>query len=369
MTMIGDRSRDGGRTEDRLVAAIEPLRHLALAHAVYALLDTGLADTLADTPGASLDDLAARHSFAPDRLLGYLHYLRNEGYVVEQDGGWSLGAPGAEAAVFRPWYQLLVGGYAQTFAALGPTLAADADWAGRNGGEVGAGACGMSMFDAVPLADRILETVTGPARDTPVTVIDCGCGDGRFLAELARRRPGLRGVGLEPDPAGVALARATAAEPDFRDRMRIQQGGALDAPSVEPPPEGPVVYLAAFVLQEVLEQDGEDAVVELLSTVTADRDDVWWLVLEVDHQPDDPRLRAGLGRAFYNPYYLIHAITEQRLMDVAAWSALFDRAGLECVVDADPDPDIDSTGLLPGMLLRRARPGASTPTTDGSAQA
>lgn len=342
------------RTEDRLVAAIEPLRQMALAHAVYVLLDTGLAATLRDAPGTPLDELATSHEMAPDRLLGYLQYLAAEGYTAPEGGGWALGPLGADALTFRPWFQLLVGGYAGTFAGVGDTLKADAPWADRNGAEVGAGACGMSMFDAMPLADSLLTNVTGPSRDAPLTLVDLGCGDGRFLAGLAARRPGLRGVGLEPHAGGAALARRNIAEAELDDRVSIRQEGALAAPSVPVPDDGPVVYLAAYVLQELLEQEGEEAVIELLRTTTASRRDVWWLVLEVDYQPDDERLKDGLGRAFYNPYYLIHAITEQRLMDITTWESLFARAGLEKVAMEDPDPDVDSTGLLPGFLLRRA---------------
>jgi 2-ketoarginine methyltransferase len=57
--------------------------------------------------------------------------------------------------------------------------------------------------------------------------------------------------------------------------------------------------------------------------------------------------------AYYNPYYLIHQITEQRLETSQFWADLFRRAGLECLTMAHPDDRVDSTRLELGYLLKR----------------
>src|SRR5205807_3337463 len=139
-------------------------------------------------------DVAADLGLDDERLEDFLVYLENEGYVV-REGGWSLSAKGAGLPRFQPWYELLVGGYATTFAQLGEVLQKGAAFATRDTTRVGAGSCGISAYDALPLTERLLDC----ADREVATVIDAGCGDAAFLIELLLRRPELNGIGLEPN--------------------------------------------------------------------------------------------------------------------------------------------------------------------------
>lgn len=47
------------------------------------------------------------------------------------------------------------------------------------------------------------------ARKFDLSILDLGCGDGRNFAELLRRRPDIRYVGIEPDWRAAELARRT----------------------------------------------------------------------------------------------------------------------------------------------------------------
>ncbi|MFA7767790.1 2-ketoarginine methyltransferase [Streptomyces sp. NRRL S-448] len=339
--------------EHRLVEAIEPIRHLALAHALYTVMDNDVYDTLAREPDLTTADLAKRHDLDAERLGGLCRYLANEGYlaqyVPDAEPRWHLTDKARALAPFRPWYTLLVGGYAQTFGQLGAVLREGAPWATRDGAKVGAGSCGMSMYDALPLAGRLLD---GLPRDG-LTVVDLGCGDAAFLTELVRRCPGLRGVGVEPDEVSSRLAAERVAAEGLADRITIHRGRASDAGTIVLPDDGQVCFLTAFVLQEMLEQEGTGAVENLMRETMAHRPDAHWLVIEVDNRFDDPATMAhALGRAYYNPYYLLHVITEQRLEKREFWDGLFERAGLCTEAFAHPDPRVDSTGLELGYLLR-----------------
>jgi 2-ketoarginine methyltransferase len=76
------------------------------------------------------------------------------------------------------------------------------------------------------------------------------------------------------------------------------------------------------------------------------------VVVEVDHRPDDPTvMRHGLGLAYYNPYYLLHQITRQRLATTDFWRELFAEAGAEILAWRACDPEVDSTGLEFGCVL------------------
>lgn len=334
--------------EHRLVDALQPIRYMALAQALHHLADSGIYDLLSERQGVSVREVAKLLDLDEERLQAYFRYLANEGYLLEEIG-WRLTVKGAELAPFLPWYTLLVGGYAGTFGQIGQTLRAGAPFATRDGAKVGAGSCGMSMYDALPLASGLLDRLP----DSEHLVVDLGCGDAAFLVELCKMRPGIRGVGVDPDAGSVALARQRVSDEGLADRISIQQGTAADALTLDLPSDGSLCFLTSFVLQEMLEQDGADAVRDLVKSAFKRYPAAHWLVVEVDHQPDNRKIMAhGLGVAYYNPYFLLHALTEQRLIDRDSWESLFAEADAEVVAVDHPAIQVDSTELELGYLLR-----------------
>lgn len=337
--------------EHGLIDAIQPIRYMALAQALHQLADTGLYRALAVREVATAADLAADFGLDEERLLAYFQYLANEGYLTE-DGGWRLTDKAVSLEPYLPWYSLLVGGYAGTFGQIGQVLKADAGWASRNGAYVGAGSCGMSRYDALPLANGLLDRI---ASDQELTVVDLGCGDAACLIELARARPEIRAIGVEPDPDSVLLAKELVERSGISDRVTVYQGTTADALHLDLPRDGSLCFLTSFVLQEMLEQEGEESVRALLATALSIYPRAHWLVVEVDHQPTDRKVMAhGLGLSYYNPYFLLHAITEQRLIEKTHWEAIFAAAGAEVVALAHPPTNVDSTDLELGYLLRSA---------------
>jgi 2-ketoarginine methyltransferase len=344
--------------EHRLVSALQPIRHLALAQGLYTLFDSGIWDGLGRDGGQPTATLAEQQGLDPDRLEIYCHYLANEGYLMHHDGGWQLTTKARELEPFRPWYTLLIGGYTETFAQLGATLRAGAGFATRNGGLVGVGSCGMSNIDVMPMAHRLL----GAVPTEQLTVVDLGCGDAAFLIDLVRSRPGLQGIGVEPDETSSRLAAERVEREGLSNRITIHRGRAADVVNLALPADETLCFLTAFVLQEMLEQESEDAVESLLDKVMENYPRAHWLVVEVDHQIDNrAAMSHALATAYYNPYFLLHAITEQRLEKREFWDRLFERAGLETVMADHPDDAVDSTHFEMGYLLRRrARAGQHT---------
>jgi 2-ketoarginine methyltransferase len=337
--------------ERRLIANIQPIRYFFLASALHHALQLGIFTTLADKPGMDTAGLAAALSLDERRLIALLRYLENENYLLCEDG-WRTTAKGGELLTFAPWYQMLVGGYATTFLQLSDVLRSLVDYATRDTGQVGAGSCGISVTDTLPLTLELLDS-----SDVEVTtLVDIGCGDGGFLMEILRQRPGLRGVAIDPDPDNVERALALRAMHGLADRLQVVKAGGTALTELELPDGGRgVAFMSAFVLQELLEQDGEQAVFDLLSTTFASYPATCWVVVEMDNQPTSALIGThGLAQAFYNPYFLIHSITEQRLETAQWWTEFFQRAGLDWVMKTT-DPRADSTGLQIGFLLTQGR--------------
>jgi 2-ketoarginine methyltransferase len=335
--------------ERRLIENIQPIRYFFLAEALHHALDLGVFAAIGDKPGLGAEALAGELGLDAERLRGLLLFLQNEGYLVD-DGGWSLTGKGAGLPAFAPWYEMLVGGYTPTMQQLSDVLRPGAPWATRNTTKVGAGSCGIGMYDALPLVQCLIDA----ADLSPSTVVDLGCGNADFLIELLLSRPGLHGIGVEPNPGSIEAGKKLRTARGVEDRLELFTGTAADVVKLELPDQGRgACFMTAFVLQEMLQQDGEQAVEDMLRNTFDSYPNARWLVVEMDYQPTSPIMAHGLALAFYNPYFLIHTITEQRLHTRQWWIDVFDRLGLTRVAAANPDSRADSTGLQFGFLLSK----------------
>ncbi|MFD7464761.1 2-ketoarginine methyltransferase [Streptomyces tendae] len=324
--------------ELRLIEALQPVRGFALAQGIHHLFTSGLYERVAAGP-QRVADVADSLELDPSRTAGFLRYLANEDYVTLSGDIVALTDKGRALGAYRPWYELLVGGYAETFQQVTDVLRGKG-YASRDGRMVGVGSCGISAFDALPLVRELVSDL--PA--APTSVVDLGCGDGTFLTDLVDGTGTATGIGVDPFApetsavAGISFVRSGATDFVRRD--------------TRDDPDPSRLFLAAFLLQEVLEQEGRGAVVELVRGAL--RQGGHLAVVEVDHRPADPRvMRHGLGLAYYNPYYLLHVLTEQRLETDEFWQELFEEAGARLVSRRLVDVRVDSTGLEVGYLLTR----------------
>jgi 2-ketoarginine methyltransferase len=331
-----------------LIENTQPIRQFFLAQAIYHALELGVFGELGAEPGQEATKLACALGLDAERLTGLLCFLQNEGYVVDE-AGWRLTVKGSELPVFTAWYKMLVGGYAPTMLQLSDALRSGAPWATRDTKQVGIGSCGIGRYDAVPLVQRLLD---GASDIT--TVVDLGCGDAGFLIDIMETEPTIRGIGVEPHLASIEAAELLRTKHKISDRLDLYHGPAADVGKLNFPDQGRgVCFMTAFVLQEMLEQDGEVAVEELLRSVFKTYPEARWIVVEMDRQADAPIMGHGLALAFYNPYFLIHTVTEQRLESRQWWTALFDRVGLVIQKLAHPDERADTAGIQFGVLLKR----------------
>lgn len=338
--------------ERRLIEHTQPVRQFFLAQALHHAMHLGVFSALHKEPGSTAEQLAQQLDLDAYRTGGLLRYLRNEGYTVLEDGGWTISAKAQEVQTFAPWYEMLVGGYAPSLDQLGDVLKDGSRYATRNTTKVGEGSCGIGAYDALPLVEKLLDPA---AADRPETIVDLGCGDGSFLMDLLVAQPDLRGLGVEPNEGSIVLGERRRAALGLEGRVELAQGSALDALSLNLPDNGRgICFMTAFVLQEVLQQEGAEVVERLLTETFERYPEARWLVVEMDHQPLSPVMGThGLAQTFYNPYFLIHTITEQRLETRTWWNDLFARLGLTVEATETPDPRADSTGLQFGVLLSK----------------
>jgi 2-ketoarginine methyltransferase len=178
-----------------------------------------------------------------------------------------------------------------------------------------------------------------------------------FLLDLCAETA-MVGIGVDPCAPSIERAREKAVERGLADRVLFAAAPAEEFVQSLAPDGAAPCFIAAFSLQEILEQKGYDAVVALVQTVLRPAG-AHLIVIEVDQRSQDAAImQQGLGLAYYNPYYLMHHVTQQRLETTEFWKALFAQAGAEVRALFSTDPEVDSTGLELGFLLARAAGGS-----------
>ena len=334
--------------ECRLIEALQPARNYFLAQVVEFGLRSGLFERIETQPEVPVAELGDALGYTLPRLVGLLRYLAAEGIVSNAEAP-SLTQRGREFLQFRSWYELLIGGYSSTLLELPEVLSDPARYASRNGVMVGKGSCGISRYDAIPLVKRLLELLPTAA----TILVDLGCGDGMFLLDLCEAAD-MSGIGVDSFAPSIERARKKSVERGLADCVSFVSAQAEEFVHLLPPGGTAPCFIAGFSLQEILEQKGYDAVVSLVRTVL-EPEGAHLIVIEVDHRPEDACvMRHGLGLAYYNPYYLMHQVTEQRLEVTEFWKTLFAKSDAEIKALFTTDPEIDSTGLELGFLLTRS---------------
>lgn len=334
-----------GSPED-LEGTLEALRGYALGFVIHALLETGLLDAL--EKGQSSAELRSRLGCDDKIYEALLHYLLNERIIARTAGDrLTLTERGQRLHRHRGWFRLFVGGYEPVLRSLPDLLRHGVGGEIRDMAAVAQGSGEISPFDAAPLVARLIER----SGHTCGSILDVGCGNGQLLCQILERFPDAFGIAADPSAAALAEARRTVAASGLDRRVQLVEG---DSFGLREPRHEPDFILAAFTLQEILGQSGEDVLVERMISASRRWPSARWLVVEVDHQPEGEAMHTAYGLGYYNPYFLFHPLTRQTLLPRREWIRIFQRTGLTVQLVLTADPAVDPTGLELGFLLQRS---------------
>lgn len=211
-------------------------------HLIDLGLRAGLFKALADTPGASAGELAARlglHAPYVDTwcLTAYSFEL------LDADDGteprYRL-APFIDQVLASPGHPRYMGGYVQLgtrfatddfrFAEAALGSGATLPFQGRSdefAQVVAQAIAGVNLM----VARKILPSLAGVADRLGEggTLLEVGCGTGRLQLQIANAFPAARLTGVDIDPTGLAAAREAVAAAGMADRVTIVHGDVATA--------------------------------------------------------------------------------------------------------------------------------------------
>ena len=332
--------------ELQLVEAIQPIRQFALASSIHHLFSSGIYDLLCAKKSCA-NRISEEIKLDEARVYGFLMYLVNENILVREDDLFELSERGKDLEQFRAWYTMLIGGYGSTFLEIGEKLKSGSGVARREIVSVGVGSCGISHYDAFPLTKKLIQKMSVP----PATICDMGCGNGMYLAEFCDYFAGIKTIGIEPNEESCVVAREYIASRNMSDRVEIICADAAEWVT-RPSENKPDLFILGFVLHEIMGQRGRSEVVNFLTTIRKSCPSSAIAVIEVDDQiATRGVMQHGLAKAYYNPYYLLHYFTNQKLLTPAEWESIFRDAGYSVRAKDTTGQNVDSTGLEVGYLL------------------
>ncbi len=325
------------------------LRGFVASQVIYDLLKEGIFSMLKD--GLDIKTIAEEKGFDPNLLRALFEYLALEGILekstLENDQiSFRISHYGDQISIYyQGFFHLLVGGYSPIFSNISNILKHGTNYVSRNGKWVGIGACQISQNDVFPLAKKMMAEI----KPTTSLIIDYGCGSALGLCEFCHQNPNIKAIGIEPDEGAYQAGLNLVIEKKMQDRIILVNSAALDYEMNEIPD----FILFWFVLQEIYGQAGEDILIEFIRNIGKKFPHSYLHVIEVDYAIDNEEvMKSPVGLGFYNPYFLLHSFTNQKLATDQKWTEIFTSAGFEIIKKESVDFQVDPTNLVIGYVLK-----------------
>jgi 2-ketoarginine methyltransferase len=332
-----------------LIPCLDYVQKFTTAYAIFHLFDLEIyRELFAGT--TSSETLAQRLSLKPDLLNGLLEYCRIEGLVEKEAEGYKLSSFARMLAPYRGWFDFFIGGYGGTFRDIGTAIRAGAGEPSRDYRHVSIGSCEISRYDAIPLTKRLMSIVPGDHK----LIIDLGCGNGMYLTTFCEEAPNIRAIGVESHTESYDAAAAHIKQRRMDDRIKMVCSDAVPF-FRNYRGETPDFVIFAFVLHDILGNQGRDRLLELFAEIARRFPDSHVIVVETDYDLHKKEvLESPIGKGYYNPYFLTQAVTKQKLQTRASWRALFAETGFEIMAEKTVDHLVDPSDMEVGFLLKAA---------------
>ncbi len=332
--------------ENGLADCLEYTSKFTAAIAVFHLLDLGILPLVLQKP-TSLHTIANKLNLRKTMLSEFLMYCCNENILQKKEDTFSATRLGEQMYESRGWFEMLIGGYGGTYFQMGECLRGERAYASRETNYVSRGSCNISRHDAIPLTKQLMNLDA----DKSYSMLDLGCGNGLYLSLFCEEITNVKAIGVEPAQDSYLEAIEAIAKNGLSKRISLYNMGAI---SFFDQYEGasPDYIIFAFVLHEILAQSGYDGLVELLEKIKNRFPTSQLIIIEVDFiLSDHQKMKQGIEKQYYNPYYLIHTFTEQQLEPTKFWQTLFKKVGYAITKETVADIAIDPSKLEIGFLL------------------
>ena len=299
------------------------VRGYMATHCMWTLMNAGLLDELLEKKNVELKEFAGRNGLDAEVLSAVCEYLDGIRVLNFKNGRCML-EPKGTALLEEPrgLFDLLYG-YEPVFSQL-DEMARSAKVYGKDvtrrseAVAKGSGELGRQMPF---LAVRELTYSHGFGR-----VLDLGCGDLEFLFLLSEK-PDILCFGIDNDAETIEYARKRLSDAGLEGRVKVSQGDMFEVEELARKHPDVDAITAIDVFHEYL-SEGPEKVIGLLKKLKGHFPETHLVVGEFFKIS-----RAWLRRIPTTTleHHLFHSLTNQKILPIAQWIEVFEKAGFEIV--------------------------------------
>jgi len=300
----------------------ELIQSYNLVHALFAVVDSGIAGRLGGEPVSAT---AALVGVDPELGQALLRFLTIRGVVVtsnEPTPRYSLTARGRALTSELSFAQM--GFYREAYEPvlerMSPLLRGVESYpkdVQRNGEALGRHCAAGFHYWGKSVALHALSLLGAKS------VLDLGCGGGGFLIDACRTDPQIRGIGLDISEGAIEFARKSVAASGVADQIQLFVGDAFAPESWPTACREADAIITVGTLHEQF-RGGEDAVIALINkyAVLMEKGPMKGIII------GEPELMYDEHDA---DFYLMHVFTRQGLpRPREGWLPVFEKTKLRC---------------------------------------
>ncbi len=219
-----------GKTNTDLMEVVNSLGEAWTFSLITAGLNSGIFSALNDSRPVSVESLALKLKYDPEKLDKWFYFCENAGYVARKDGGYVI-TP--KTAVFMPDspYKDIIG-----FARLNDFFmraAVNSSECFRKNNSLDKLTEGKITRDYQPnvsdnLSAELIKFFHQYNMGENDSLIDIGCGIGAFARSVAKQLPGLKITGFDSNLFAIEWAKKENKQLGLSDRIKMVVGNALE---------------------------------------------------------------------------------------------------------------------------------------------
>jgi len=309
------------RTKRGIDKALRHVRGYAVCSCLWAMLETGTLDEILSSTSVPMERLLGDGRLDRHVLESILSYLDGIG-LVRAEGGHVRATAKLRRLMAEPrgLFELTYA-YSPIFANLRDLLAGKAKYprdVQRLGKYVGRGSGQLCRALPYPVLADMLR------RRGARKVLDLGCGDLAFLFYLCETVPEVRAVGIDVDEPTAAYAKEVLAASPLAGRIEVRCADMFDLAALSRDMPDVDAITAVDTYHEYL-SGGDQKIVGLLRSLRRSFPKALLYVGEFCKQPHAKLRRRPTA---FLEHHLYHDLTNQTIVDAAAWRRMFAAAGL-----------------------------------------